>query len=243
MNQIILDVKNLTMRFGGLTAVDNVSFKLNANQILGIIGPNGAGKTTIFNAISGLYQPTSGEVLFNGQLINKLSPHEIAKIGLRRTFQQSRLFEDLSVLDNVLIGMTPQSSNDLLKAIVRRDIYRSETEANINDAIDLLNQFSSFLGDNYLRRAGDLVPGERRKLEICRALASKPKVLLLDEPAAGMDPTESAELMEDILKVRELKSGIGIVLIEHDMTVVQKTADSNTKNVIHTTHNHHCQNQ
>lgn len=145
MNQIILDVKNLTMRFGGLTAVDNVSFKLNANQILGIIGPNGAGKTTIFNAISGLYQPTSGEVLFNGQLINKLSPHEIAKIGLRRTFQQSRLFEDLSVHDNVLIGMTPQSSNDLLKAIVRRDIYRSETEANINDAIDLLNQFSSFL--------------------------------------------------------------------------------------------------
>lgn len=221
----ILDVNQLSMRFGGLVAVDNVTFDLSKDQILAVIGPNGAGKTTVFNAITGLYRPTSGEVKFNGILTNKLSPDKIAQLGIRRTFQQSRLFEELSVLDNVLIGMAPLCRNNLVKAILRRDLLNKEFKEEIAKTTELLNQFSPFLSNNRLRRAGDLVPGERRKLEICRALASNPQVLLLDEPAAGMDPNESAELMNDILRVRDLKLGIGIILIEHDMTVVQKTSD------------------
>lgn len=220
-----LTAANITMKFGGLTAIDGVSFDLHEDEILGIIGPNGAGKTTVFNVISGLYTPTSGEIRFRGTKINGLPPHQIAKMGIKRTFQQSRLFDNISVLDNVLVGMATISEGMLVKSLVRRDLLAKELESNIQHALELLNHFSAFLVDNPYRRAGDLVPGERRKLEICRALASDPNVLLLDEPAAGMDPNESAELMGDILKIRELKKGIGIILIEHDMAVVQKTAD------------------
>lgn len=225
MTEICIETSHLTMKFGGLTAIDDVSFQLHENEILGIIGPNGAGKTTVFNVISGLYTPTSGDIRFRGTKINGFPPHQIAKMGIKRTFQQSRLFNNISVLDNVLIGMATISEGILVKSIVRRDLLAKEMDTNIHKALELLRHFSSFLVENPYRRAGDLVPGERRKLEICRALASEPNVLLLDEPAAGMDPNESAELMGDILKIRELKKGIGIILIEHDMTVVQKTAD------------------
>lgn len=225
MTKPCLAADHITMRFGGLTAIDDVSFELHENEILGIIGPNGAGKTTVFNVISGLYTPTSGEIRFRGTKINGLPPHQIAKMGIKRTFQQSRLFDNISVLDNVLVGMATVSRGLLIKSLIRRDLLAKEYKGNIQHALELLRHFSAFLVENPYRRAGDLVPGERRKLEICRALASDPDVLLLDEPAAGMDPTESAELMGDILKIRELKKGIGIILIEHDMAVVQKTAD------------------
>ena len=225
MAEPCLAASNITMKFGGLTAIDGVSFDLHEDEILGIIGPNGAGKTTVFNVISGLYTPTSGDIRFRGTRINGLPPHQIAKMGIKRTFQQSRLFDNISVLDNVLVGMATISEGILVKSLLRRDLLAKEMEANIEYALDLLKHFSAFLVDNPYRRAGDLVPGERRKLEICRALASDPAILLLDEPAAGMDPNESAELMGDILKIRELKNGIGIILIEHDMAVVQKTAD------------------
>lgn len=225
MAESILSASNLVMKFGGLTAIDNVSWSLHEDEILGIIGPNGAGKTTVFNIVSGLYTPTSGEIYFKGERINGLAPHKIAKLGIKRTFQQSRLFDNISVLDNVLVGMATNSSGIFMKSIFRRDLLNKEWSENIDESVQLLNHFSHYLGENMYRRAGDLVPGERRKLEICRALASNPSVLLLDEPAAGMDPNESTELMDDILKIRELKKGIGIILIEHDMTVVQKTAD------------------
>lgn len=225
MAESILSASNLVMKFGGLTAIDNVSWSLHEDEILGIIGPNGAGKTTVFNIVSGLYTPTSGEIYFKGERINGLAPHKIAKLGIKRTFQQSRLFDNISVLDNVLVGMATNSSGIFMKSIFRRDLLNKEWSGNIDESVQLLNHFSRYLGENMYRRAGDLVPGERRKLEICRALASNPSVLLLDEPAAGMDPNESTELMDDILKIRELKKGIGIILIEHDMTVVQKTAD------------------
>ncbi|HZW04446.1 MAG TPA: ABC transporter ATP-binding protein [Anaerolineaceae bacterium] len=225
MAEPCLAATNITMKFGGLTAIDGVSFDLHENEILGIIGPNGAGKTTVFNVISGLYTPTSGDIRFRGARINGLPPHQIAKMGIKRTFQQSRLFDNIGVLDNVLVGMATVSDGIFVKSIFRRDLLAREFQANIQHALELLRHFSGLLVDNPYRRAGDLVPGERRKLEICRALASDPDVLLLDEPAAGMDPTESAELMGDILKIRELKKGIGIILIEHDMAVVQKTAD------------------
>jgi len=225
MGEPLLTATNLTMRFGGLTAIDNISFTLHEDEILGIIGPNGAGKTTVFNVVSGLYTATAGEIRLRGTLINGLAPYKIARMGIKRTFQQSRLFDNISVLDNVLVGMATLSRGDLLKSLLRRDLLAKELGENIDDGLALLHHFSEFLVENRYRRAGDLVPGERRKLEICRALASNPDILLLDEPAAGMDPNESAELMEDILKIRELKKGIGIILIEHDMAVVQKTAD------------------
>jgi ABC-type branched-subunit amino acid transport system ATPase component len=225
MTEICLSANNLKMKFGGLVAIDGVSWSLHQDEILGIIGPNGAGKTTVFNVVSGLYTPTSGEINFKGSIINGLPPHKIAKMGIKRTFQQSRLFDNISVLDNALIGMATLSEGIFIKSIFRRKSLYRELDGNIQKCLEILKHFSSFLAENPYRRAGDLVPGERRKLEICRALASDPVVLLLDEPAAGMDPTESAELMEDILKIRELKKGIGIILIEHDMTVVQKTAD------------------
>jgi branched-chain amino acid transport system ATP-binding protein len=221
----VLTANHLTMRFGGLTAIDDITWSLHEDEILGVIGPNGAGKTTIFNVVTGMYKPSDGEIRLGDKLINGLQPHIIARMGIKRTFQQSRLFDNLSVLDNVLIGMATVSDNILLKTLVRRDLLHKELMSNIDDAMVLLNHFSPFLSENRYRRAGDLVPGERRKLEICRALASNPDILLLDEPAAGMDPNESTELMDDILKIRVLKKGIGIILIEHDMAVVQKTAD------------------
>lgn len=225
MSEICLSANNLTMKFGGLTAIDNVSWELHKDEILGIIGPNGAGKTTVFNVVSGLYTPTAGEICFKGNVINGFPPHKIAQMGIKRTFQQSRLFDNISVLDNVLIGMATLSKGNLIKSLFRRKLLSRELGENIQKSLEILRHFSPFLAENPYRRAGDLVPGERRKLEICRALASDPDVLLLDEPAAGMDPTESAELMEDILKIRGLRNGIGIILIEHDMVVVQKTAD------------------
>jgi branched-chain amino acid transport system ATP-binding protein len=221
----VLTANHLTMRFGGLTAIDDISWSLHEDEILGVIGPNGAGKTTIFNVVTGMYKPSGGEIRLDGTLINGLQPHIIARMGIKRTFQQSRLFDNLSVLDNVLIGMATVSENVLYKTLIRRDLLHKELMSNIDEAMVLLNHFSPFLSENRYRRAGDLVPGERRKLEICRALASNPHILLLDEPAAGMDPNESTELMDDILKIRVLKKGIGIILIEHDMAVVQKTAD------------------
>jgi branched-chain amino acid transport system ATP-binding protein len=226
VSQPIFSVRNLSMRFGGLTAVDTVSFDLHPDQILAVIGPNGAGKTTIFNVVTGLYAPTEGEIRFRGRAINGLAPHTIARLGIKRTFQQSRLFENLSVLDNVLVGMAATARGILIRALVRRDLLAQELDRDIEVARELLGSFSTELRQQCLKRAGDLTPGDRRKLEICRALASDPVVLLLDEPAAGMDPSETAELMEDILKIRTLKRGIGITLIEHDMSVVRKTADS-----------------
>lgn len=225
MNDPILTADHLTMKFGGLTAIDDITFSLHEDEILGVIGPNGAGKTTIFNVVTGMYKPSGGEIRLHEKLINGLPPHIIARMGIKRTFQQSRLFDNLSVLDNVLIGMATVSKHTLVKSLIRRDLLNKELKGNIEDAMGLLQHFSPFLSENRYRRAGDLVPGERRKLEICRALASDPDILLLDEPAAGMDPNESSELMDDILKIRKLKKGIGIILIEHDMTVVQKTAD------------------
>jgi len=225
MAEPLLTANNLTMKFGGLTAIDNFSWTLHEDEILGVIGPNGAGKTTVFNVVSGLYTPTTGEIRFRDKVINGLAPYQIAKMGIKRTFQQSRLFDNISVLDNVLVGMATKSQGIFIKSLFRRDLLSKELAENIDQSMALLRHFSDYLVANCYRRAGDLVPGERRKLEICRALASNPDVLLLDEPAAGMDPNESAELMDDILKIRLLKKGIGIILIEHDMVVVQKTAD------------------
>lgn len=225
MKKPLLQIRNLSMKFGGLTAMDSVSFELSEDRILALIGPNGAGKTTLFNVVSGIYAPTSGDILFQGTPINGLPPHKIARMGIKRTFQQSRLCESLSVLDNVLIGLGASSTGNFRKALFSRSFLKKELSAEIDQALELLGVFSRSMRDSCFRTVSDLPPGERRKLEICRALVSDPAVLLLDEPAAGMDPEETLELMEDIRKIGVLKKGIGIILIEHDMSIVRKIAE------------------
>jgi branched-chain amino acid transport system ATP-binding protein len=225
MAEALLEARDLTIRFGGLTAVDRVSFDLEENRILAIIGPNGAGKTTIFNMITGIYAPTEGKVRFRGTPLNGLPPYRIARLGIARTFQASRLFANLSVLDNVLLGMRPRRGTGIARAVFGRRLEAADLREGINRAGELLAFFGLEPSEKARRRSGDLPQGDRRKLEICRALASEPSVVLLDEPSAGMDPGETRELMDDIRRIRVRNPRIGIILIEHDMSVVRGVAD------------------
>ena len=225
MNNYLLSVEDLTMQFGGLKAVENVSFNLSKNQILAIIGPNGAGKTTIFNIITGIYKPTNGIIKYKNDIINGLSSHSIARIGIRRTFQISRLFNNLTVLDNVILGMASKQKSSLFDAVIRRNFIKKELYLNIEKALELIGYFSLDLKSKAYIKASELSQGDKRRLEICRALASDPEVLLLDEPSAGMDPEETKELMVDIRKIKDRQKDIGIILIEHDMSVVKNIAD------------------
>jgi branched-chain amino acid transport system ATP-binding protein len=225
MNSSLLSVEKVTMEFGGLRAVENIRFALSRGEILAIIGPNGAGKTTIFNLITGIYTPTSGDIFFMGKRINGITPDKVAKMGIRRTFQTSRLFNNLSILDNVLLGMVPIQKTTFFDSIIKRGTIKKELEENIYKSIELIGYFSEELKESLFRRSADLSQGDKRRVEICRALASDPKIVLLDEPSAGMDPDETRQLMDDIKKIKNKNVDIGIILIEHDMSVVRNIAD------------------
>lgn len=213
------------MSFGGLTALDEVDLSVKAGETVGLIGPNGAGKSTFFNVVTGLYAPSKGQVLFRGENLAGLKSHQIVRRGIARTFQNNRLFWQLSIIDNVLIGMHLSQKCTLLDVLVRYGRTRSELNKCAYEAIDILNHFSPELADQHRRPVLDLSQGDRRRVEICRALASKPTLLLLDEPSAGMSPDETDKLMEDIATVRRKFSRITIVVIEHDMGVIEKIAD------------------
>lgn len=221
----LLETEKLTIHFGGLAAVNEVDFTIDREETVGLIGPNGSGKTTFFNLLTGIYKPTGGEIRYCGKNLVGLPTFKIAKQGVARTFQNNRLFLNLSVLDNVLIGMHPQQDSNWFDAIFRRSYVEREIEQGVEKGLELLSQFSEGLLTNCYQRAGDLPQADRRKVEICRALASNPKLLLLDEPSAGMSPAETEELMEDIRKVRQKVGEIGIIIIEHDMAVIRKVAD------------------
>lgn len=213
----MLTLDQATIRFGGLTAVDHVSFTVEKGQIFGLIGPNGAGKTTLFNLISGVYKPTSGSISFQGKEISGLEPFRIAQAGIARTYQNINLFSNLTVLENVMIGRHIKSKSGLTAAILRTSAQKKEEKAIRETCMDLLK----FMG---LEQKADLMAknlsyGEQRRLEIARAMASEPQLLLLDEPAAGMNPSETTELMENIRKIRDTFH-IAIMLIEHDMNLV-----------------------
>ena len=213
----MLEVKDLCISFGGLKAVDDFNLKIEKNQLYGLIGPNGAGKTTVFNMLTGVYKPTSGQILLDGVDIAGESTMKISKAGIARTFQNIRLFNELTVLDNVKIGLHNQNKYSAATGIFRLPKY-FETERRMNEkAMKLLKVFSLEKEANYL--ASNLPYGEQRKLEIARALATNPKLLLLDEPAAGMNPNETQELMDTICFVRD-KFDMTILLIEHDMRLV-----------------------
>jgi len=219
---LVLDVRNLGIDFGGLTAVDSFNVSLGPTEICGLIGPNGAGKTTIFNLLTGVYQPTRGSVLINGIDTKGMSTHKVTKLGIARTFQNIRLFKDISVIDNVKIAMDQSIHYNMMESILRLPRYWKE-EAEVDQrAHELLKVVG--LDDLAQSKARNLPYGQQRKLEIARALATKPKLLLLDEPAAGMNPTETHELMTTIRDIRS-RFNISVLLIEHDMGFVMGICD------------------
>jgi branched-chain amino acid transport system ATP-binding protein len=222
MSESILKTNSITMRFGGLTAVDNFSLDLKKTDLVGVIGPNGAGKTTIFNMITGIYEPTEGNVELNGQNIVGNRPAFITQKGIARTFQNIRLFKDLTVLDNIRLAGHFRVEYGLLASVFRTSKYHSEEQRLKEEAIELLKIFG--LEDKANHLAKNLPYGEQRRLEIARALATKPSVLLLDEPAAGMNPNETKELTKLIRWVRD-KFQIAILLIEHDMKLVMDVCE------------------
>lgn len=213
----LLEAKNLTISFGGLRAVDDFNISIEKGQLYGLIGPNGAGKTTVFNLLTGVYKPNEGIITLDGKDITAQKTIDINKEGIARTFQNIRLFRDLSVIDNVKVGLHNHHPYSTITGVLRLPKFYKEEKLMTEEAIELLKVFDLDKESTYL--AANLPYGKQRKLEIARALATKPKILLLDEPAAGMNPNETLELMDTIRFVRE-KFDMTILLIEHDMKLV-----------------------
>ena len=221
----MLEVKDLTIKFGGLVAVSNFFLNIGEKEVVGLIGPNGAGKTTVFNMLTGVYAPTSGTISYLGENIQGLKPYIITSKKIARTFQNIRLFSDLSVLDNVKISYDYKLKYNLLDSILRTPRFKKE-ESNMDSEVkNLLKTFN--LLDKCYEKASNLSYGEQRRLEIVRALATGPKLLLLDEPAAGMNPQETAELSNLIKWIRDTYD-VSILLIEHDMNLVMGICDKIT---------------
>ena len=218
----LLEVKKLTKNFGGLTAVSDVSLELNEGELVGLIGPNGAGKTTLFNLLTGVYDPSEGTVTLDGHLLNGKAPYKIATLGLSRTFQNIRLFKDLTVLDNVLIAFGNHHKPHVLASFFRLPAFYKNEEELKAKALELLAIFD--LDKEAETLAKNLAYGQQRRLEIVRALATEPKILFLDEPAAGMNPQETAELTALIRRIKN-EFNITIMLIEHDMSLVMEVTE------------------
>lgn len=231
--RVILKTENLGIDFGGLTAVNDFEIEIRSHDIFGLIGPNGAGKTTVFNLLTKVYEPTRGSIYLEGKDITKESTVSVNKLGVARTFQNIRLFKDMSVVDNVKVGLYHSHKYSLFDSFFHTPKYLREEKAMQEEALSLLRVFDL---DGFAEsKARNLPYGKQRKLEIARALATAPKLLLLDEPAAGMNPTETAELMETIRVVRD-KFSVAVLLIEHDMKLVmgvcEKIAVLNFGNVL-----------
>jgi len=217
----LLEVRQLTIEFGGLRAVDSVTFDVHEGEILSIIGPNGAGKTTVFNMLTGIYQPTGGEIVFQGHRLNQLKPHQITALGVARTFQNIRLFREMAVWENVVVGAHTRLRAGLFSSVFKGSATRREERA----ARDRAYEHLAFVGLKGLEttKARQLPYGAQRRLEIARALAAEPRLLLLDEPAAGMNAAETEELMDLIRRLKE--RAITVILIEHDMRMVMDISE------------------
>ena len=216
-----LELKNITVRFGGLLALSDLSFTIGDGRIVGLIGPNGAGKTTVFNVLTGVYQASEGDVSFNGESILGKRPYVIFEKGIARTFQNIRLFSAMTAVENAMVARHCRTSKGIIGSLLRTPSQKREEAWIREKALEALE----FMGvDKYADSVASNLPyGLQRRLEIARAIASEPKVLLLDEPAAGMNPSESSELMKDIVRIKEL--GIDVLLVEHDMKVVMGVCD------------------
>ena len=221
MSEVLLDFNNVTMQFGGVTALDNVSLHINKGEIYGLIGPNGAGKTTMFNVLTGLYTPDEGSFTFDGSDLFRAPPHVVVNTGIARTFQNIRLFHEMTALENVMVGRHIRSKANALGAVLRNKATRDE-EAEIEaKAWELLRYVG--IEDVAYERAKNLSYGHQRRLEIARALATEPKLLALDEPAAGMNPSETESLKALMEKIRD--GGVTVLLIEHDVKLMMGLCD------------------
>lgn len=218
----ILETHHLGIDFGGLTAVDDFSLIVGRTEIAGLIGPNGAGKTTVFNLLTNVYQPTRGSILLDGKPTAGKSTHQINKMGIARTFQNIRLFAEMSVIDNVKVGLHNSIKENFLSSVIHAFGYSKAEKSSKEKAIELLDFFK--MADYAEAPAGSLPYGAQRRLEIVRALATNPGIILLDEPAAGMNPSETAELMENIRRIRD-NFHIAVMLIEHDMNLVMNICE------------------
>ena len=218
----LLDVKDLSMRFGGLLAVDGVSLELGEKQILAIIGPNGAGKTTVFNCISGFYNPTGGSILLQNASIAGLGSHTVARQGVVRTFQNVRLFKKMTVLENLLVAQHQKNRASVLAGLFNTPSFRRQEAESIERSLHWLDYMG--LRDFANREAGNLAYGHQRRLEIARCMITEPKVLMLDEPAAGLNPQEKLDLQALIRQLRD-QYGVAILLIEHDMGLVMGVSE------------------
>lgn len=219
---VLLKVENATMQFGGLTAVKDFNLEINEGEIVSLIGPNGAGKTTAFNMITNVYTPTSGKIIFDDKDITGNRQDLITKAGIARTFQNIRLFRDLSVLDNVLIANHVHIKSNVFEAILKLPKYKREEKEMLDKSLELLRDLG--LEDSKYEKSSSLPYGKQRKLEIARALATNPKLLLLDEPAAGMNPTETDELSDFVRDIKE-KYKLTVFMIEHHMSMVMGLSD------------------
>lgn len=220
--ETIISVKNLSIQFGGLKAVDDVSFSIKKNEIFGLIGPNGAGKTTVFNMLSGFYQADSGEIIFSEKNINSLKPHTVNELGIARTFQNIRLFKGLSVIENVIVALQQREKHTWFDSLLETKNFHRTEKVLYDRSIELLKIFELDRFKDHL--SSSLPYGAQRKLEIVRALATRPTLLMLDEPAAGMNHSEKAELNELIRFIKN-KFQLTILIIEHDMKVVMNICD------------------
>jgi len=225
MSQPLLEFRNLVKRFGGVTALDDFSMTLSPGEILGLIGPNGSGKTTSFNVLTGIYKATSGQVFFEGREITNAPARTVYEAGIVRTFQRSRLCLPLSIYDNIMIGDTARLDQGLWSNLINRRALNQRLDASYRLARDLVGTFSGHLADRMDQPVGALPMIERRRIEICRALISGPRLILLDEPSAGMTHDETHQLMDDILAVRARGEGLSIIIVEHEMGVIERITD------------------
>ncbi len=225
MSGVLLEAKGLSRRFGGVLALDNLDLAVKQNEIVGLIGPNGSGKTTFFNVVTGIYAPSSGHISFNGADLTGASPRAVYNAGISRTFQRSRLSLPLSIFDNIMIGNHKRLNQGLWFNLMRRSAFKAEFEENYRAAVKLAEIFEPRLAKMMFEPVGALPMIDRRRIEICRALISQPKLLLLDEPSAGMTHEETKALMDDIMQVRGLNRDLTIVIVEHEMGVIERITD------------------
>lgn len=225
MSTNLIDVDKLTMRFGGLTALDELTMSVKQGEILGLLGPNGSGKTTFFNVLTGLYKASSGSIRFDGMDVIGKTPQEIYRSGVARTFQRSRLSLSLTVFDNIVIGDYQHMQHGLWFNLFQRRAFRREYEQYVEKVKGLLQIFSPPLVARLFEPVETFTMIDRRRIEVCRALMSQPRLLLLDEPSAGMTHDETDELMQDILQVRSKMNQLSVVLIEHEMNVIERVTE------------------
>lgn len=225
MSGALLSCSGLTMRFGGLLALDGLDLDLMKGETVGLVGPNGSGKTTFFNVVTGLYKPSSGSIRLNGADLFQKTPQSVSRAGIARTFQRSRLMLDQTVFDNIAVGQLSQLDLSLTTSLFRRARWRSELDAVIERARSLSHRFNPVIAARLFEPAGTFTMIDRRRIEICRALIGTPRVLLLDEPSAGMTHDETRQLMDDLLAFRTEMPDLAVVLVEHEMDVIRRVSN------------------